>query len=140
MAAAYLQRMGERIRERRDELGLSRSDVARAMPGKTNENALYRWEKGLHRPNDDALEALAKVLKVDPAHFLTDQPQENTGDLMVSLNGKSQLDRIERLLTQLLDAHEALESRQTAAESALTRLVEEVAALRRAPARRRTAA
>lgn len=72
MAAAYLKRMGERIRERREELGLSRADVARAMPGKTNENAIYRWEKGQHRPNDDALEALAKALDVNVAYFHAD--------------------------------------------------------------------
>ena len=74
MAAEYLERMGARIRDRREELGLSRSEVARQMPGKTTENQIYRWEKGLHRPNDDALEALASVLGVTIAHFLADAP------------------------------------------------------------------
>lgn len=77
MAAAYLQRMGERLRARRDELGLSRSDVARQLPGKTNENAVYRWEKGQHRPNDDTLEALAGVLKTTVSYFLTDEPEKS---------------------------------------------------------------
>lgn len=73
VVAEYLERMGQRIRSRREELGMSRSDVARAMPGKTNENAIYRWEKGLHRPEDDALEALAGVLQVgSPGWFFAD--------------------------------------------------------------------
>ena len=59
MAAEYLERMGARIRSRREELGMSRSEVARQMPGKTNEQAVYRWENGKNRPHDDTLEALA---------------------------------------------------------------------------------
>lgn len=78
VAAEYLERMGQRIRERREELGLSRADVARAMPGKTNENAIYRWEKGAHRPQDDALEALAGVLGVeDWTYFIATEPDKS---------------------------------------------------------------
>lgn len=77
MAAEYLERMGARIRARREALGLSRADVAREMPGKTNENAVYRWENGLHRPQDDTLEALATVLRCDvAAFFLDDAPPD----------------------------------------------------------------
>lgn len=102
MAAEYLERIGQRIRERRDELGLSRADVAREMPGKTNENQVYRWERGLHRPHDDALEALARVLKVDsPAYFLAPAPDKTeTPDVLQALDGGSQLDRIERMLRE----------------------------------------
>lgn len=77
MAAEYLERMGARIRACREALGLSRADVAREMPGKTNENAVYRWENGLHRPQDDTLEALATVLRCDvAAFFLDDAPPD----------------------------------------------------------------
>lgn len=106
VAAEYVERMGQRIRQRREELGLSRPDVARAMPGKTSENQIYRWEKGLHRASDDALEALAEILKVDVAYFYADNGRPGTPDLMASFNGNgepSQLDRIEALLHQVLD-------------------------------------
>ena len=70
MAAEYLQRMGERMAERRKELGLTQEQVARQLPGETSGAHVSRWERGLHRPSDDTLEALAKVLKVDVAYFL----------------------------------------------------------------------
>lgn len=103
MAAEYLERMGQRMRERREELGLSRSQVARAMPGKTTENQVYRWEKGLHRPQDDTLEALVAVLKVnDVSYFLAAQPDKTeTPDLVGTMSGeRSQLNRIETLLLE----------------------------------------
>lgn len=74
VAAEYLERMGQRMRLRREQLDMTRGDVARAMPGRTNENAIYRWERGLHRPEDDALEALATVLQVSgPGWFFADE-------------------------------------------------------------------
>lgn len=71
VAAEFLERMGAQIRARRDELRLSRAEVARRMPGKVNENQVYRWEKGLHQPNPDTLQALAKVLDTDVAVFMS---------------------------------------------------------------------
>ena len=82
VAAEFLERMGAQIRARREELQLSRADVAREMPGKVNENQVYRWEKGRHQPNPDTLEALAKVLKCDVATFMSPPPtQTETPDL-----------------------------------------------------------
>lgn len=102
MAAEYLSRMGERIRARREELGLSRADVAREMPGKTNENAIYRWELGKHRPHDDALEALAQVLKVSTTYFMADAPDKSsTPDPFESTAGGAQLDRIEEAVLDI---------------------------------------
>lgn len=103
MAAAYLERMGERIRARREELGLSRADVARLMPGKTNENAVYRWEKGLHRPNDDTLEALAEVLKTTVGQLLADEPDKSlTPDLFRDPNGTNSVETAVRKLSDEL--------------------------------------
>jgi transcriptional regulator with XRE-family HTH domain len=76
VAAEFLVRMGARIRKRRDELELSRADVAREMPGKVSENQLYRWEKGLHQPQPETLEALAKVLQCDVAFFVSPEPDK----------------------------------------------------------------
>jgi transcriptional regulator with XRE-family HTH domain len=104
MAAEHVERIGARIRQRRDELGLSRGEVARQMPGKTNENAIYRWEKGLHAANPDTLEALATVLDVDTSYFYVDQPEGETPNLAATFNGRmpdelrDQLDRIEARL------------------------------------------
>lgn len=97
MAAEYLERMGARIRQRREEMELSRDEVARRMAGKTNGNAIYRWEKGEHRPHDDTLEELANVLEVSVSYFFADEPSEDTPDLMGAIGG-SQLDRLEKTL------------------------------------------
>lgn len=105
MAAEYLERMGARMRQRREELELSRDEVARRMAGKTNGNAIYRWERGEHRPQDDTLEELAKALEVTVAYFFVDEPEPGTGDLMGALSpgGASQLDQIEQKLDHLLE-------------------------------------
>lgn len=126
MAAEYLERMGARIRERRLELGLSRSDVARDMPGKTNENAIYRWEKGLHRPQDDALEALATVLKVaGPEYFLVEEAADTGAapDLLGALVPKDARDRLE-LAAVLQRLEERVEELHAKVDELAERLVD----------------
>lgn len=113
MAAAYLQRMGGRIKQRREALGLSRADVARAMPGKTNDNAIYRWEKGAHRPQPDALEALAGVLNVPVSYFLMDAPASGPPpDLMGALSPTddiaSRVNDVASAVAKLLEAQETM--------------------------------
>jgi transcriptional regulator with XRE-family HTH domain len=103
MAAEYLQRMGERMAERRKELGLTQEQVARSLPGETSGSHVSRWERGQHRPSDDTLEALAKVLRVDVAYFLAAPADKNAGtpDLFAGrdeLGLADQLDRIEKAL------------------------------------------
>jgi transcriptional regulator with XRE-family HTH domain len=106
MAAEYLERLGNRLREKREELGLSRPEVARRMPGKTTENQVYRWEKGLHRPHDDALEALAGILGESVGYFLAAAPDKTqTPDLMATVTGADD-DRLARI-EEKLEAAEA---------------------------------
>lgn len=134
MAAEYVERIGKRIRERRDELGLSRAEVARLMPGKTNENAIYRWEKGRHRANDDALEALAEVLEVDVSYFLepngeTDETPDLMGAVSADSNGdlETRVARVETKLDQLIELVTMLAPDQTELEEEVVRLAEEEA-------------
>lgn len=118
MAAGFLERMGERIRQRRDALGLSRADLARLMPGKVNENQIYRWEKGLHQPNPDTLEALARVLQCDVAYLMAPEPEKTeTPDLS---DGNGLEHRIARLseLVSGLDEQLRLLRAETAARDA----------------------
>lgn len=49
------------------------------MPGKVNENQIYRWEGGKHQPNPDTLQALAKVLERDVAYFMMAGPEKPRG-------------------------------------------------------------
>jgi transcriptional regulator with XRE-family HTH domain len=117
MAAEHVERIGQRIRERREELGLSRDDLARKMPGKTNGNAIYRWERGRHEARPDALEALADALEVPVAYFFVDEPDKAVTPDPFARNGNSapgdtdelraQLDRIEQRQTDLAALIEA---------------------------------
>jgi transcriptional regulator with XRE-family HTH domain len=108
MAAEYLERMGARIRDRREELGLTQDDVARRMPGKITHNRISLWERGKNRPRDDALESLAGVLGVPVSYFMMSEPDKTkTPDLagvMAPDESRSQLDAIERKLDMILAA------------------------------------
>ena len=67
--------VGQNIRARRVELGLSRTALARRMPCKVNENAIYRWERGVHRPTDRYFVALAEALDREISWFYTDHDE-----------------------------------------------------------------
>jgi transcriptional regulator with XRE-family HTH domain len=107
MAAEFLERMGVRIRERREEMGLSRADVAREMPGKVSENQVYRWEKGLHQPKSDTLEALAGVLERDVSYFMATPPDKtDTPDPFPASDGAvlAEINRRLGVIEERLDA------------------------------------
>lgn len=126
MAAAYLERMGTRIRARREELGLSRGELARSMPGKVNENQIYRWEKGLHRPQDGALEALAVALKVpDASYFLAPSPEDGAGDLLGTMGGTGR-EQLEVVLTKRVERMEELIAHQNENLARQSEILEEL--------------
>jgi transcriptional regulator with XRE-family HTH domain len=114
MAAEFVQRMGARIAQRRNELGLSQVDVARALPGKVDGSQVSRWERGLHKPGDDTLERLGVILEVPVSYFMTPEPdQASTPDLFAGTDGTAdeRLDRIEAALTTMLGHVENLAAR-----------------------------
>lgn len=94
MAREHVERLGQRIRERRLAMGLTQSQVAREMPPKVDSTAISRWERGEHKPSDDYLEKLADVLQTTMSKLLVDPPVGETPDLL----GRTQLDRIEQKL------------------------------------------
>lgn len=111
MAALWTARMGERMRSRRTELDMSRSDLAERITGKTDANAIYRWETGRHRPSDDTLEQIAQALDVPVSYFLVEDGDKTAGtpDLAAALNGDAgQLDRIEQALADISERLGAL--------------------------------
>jgi transcriptional regulator with XRE-family HTH domain len=58
----------DRVRARREELGLSRLALARRVARSVH--TIEAWEKGARRPSHYALIALAEALKVDAAEIL----------------------------------------------------------------------
>lgn len=59
--------MGQRIRERREALGMSIGDVARAVGGQVGDHILY--EEGQLRVPSGVLISLAHLFGVVPSHF-----------------------------------------------------------------------
>ena len=127
VAAEFLERMGQRIRERRDELGYSRSDVARLMPGKTNENAVYRWEKGQHQPNPDTLQALAKALGCDVAYFMSEPPEKMNAPDLFAVNGDG--DRLEQIVATLAEIQDQLNRLEAAGVVRDAEVLKQIASL-----------
>lgn len=105
VAAEHVERIGARIRERREELDLTRRALSNLMQGSVTENDLYRWETARHRPQDDTLADLARALEVDPAYFMTERAQPPTAgpDLLAVLDGgvASHLERVDGKLDAL---------------------------------------
>lgn len=102
VAAEFVERLGARMRERREALDLSMAEVARRMPGKVSENQVYRWELGKHQPKPDTLEALAKVLETSVAALMAPAPTaDETPDLSDGVSVEDRLTAIEDALKRL---------------------------------------
>jgi transcriptional regulator with XRE-family HTH domain len=77
MAAEHVRALGERIRLRREELGMTQDEVARQMKGTVDGQRISKWERGENRPRDESLEDLARVLQTTALALLaptTDAP------------------------------------------------------------------
>ena len=66
---------GERLRERRKELGLSGEKVAEALG--TTRVTISRWETGTSEPDDKTKLALAKVLNTSAAYLIGETNNPN---------------------------------------------------------------
>lgn len=88
MASEQAAQIGARLRERREELGLTRRQLSRRMEGLATENDLYRWESGLHKPQDDTLAAIATALDRDYAWAVGISPNGGPPQLSEVLGGE----------------------------------------------------
>lgn len=64
------QKVGQRVKERRVSLGLSRSDVAKKVG--VSQQQFEKYEKGMNRISAGMLVAIALHLKIDPGYFFQD--------------------------------------------------------------------
>lgn len=69
MATELAQRVGERIRARREELGLSQRQVADRMPDAVSNQHVSNWERAVNQPSPRYLPKLAEALEVDIGYF-----------------------------------------------------------------------
>lgn len=68
------QIVGENIARRRAELELTRRALG-TKAGGIDATSIYKWERGLHRPADESLAALASALGRDVAWFFAEHPE-----------------------------------------------------------------
>lgn len=76
MAAEMAERVGARMRERREELSLTQAEVALRIAGKATSDQVSRWERGKHQPQD--LAPIAQALEVDLSYFIVPAPNKTT--------------------------------------------------------------
>jgi y4mF family transcriptional regulator len=67
--ATLKETFGERVRDRRKELGWNQADLAKLLD--TTQSTISDIEKGQHAPNLDTVARIAKILKVDPQDLLS---------------------------------------------------------------------
>jgi len=121
MALAHIERRAERVRKRRDELGLTQEQVADRMqdihrerhpeadPDRTRGQMVSDWERAVNEPSPAKLELLAAALDWTVAELNADQPKHRPSvDDWATLDGvprqlAQQLDRIERRLNQIAE-------------------------------------
>ena len=133
MAREHLERLGQRIRSRREALGLTQSQVAREMPEAVDSTAVSRWERGMHKPSDDYMEKLAEILQTTPAALAYDETDRSQGTPDLLGSAPTQLDRIERLLQQVASALGVTGESSESVADALDHLASEIASQPEAP-------
>jgi transcriptional regulator with XRE-family HTH domain len=79
-----MQNFSERLRYRREELGLSRLDFAKKL-GLTNPSQISRYESGKNIPGAQILIKIAEILKIDLHWLLTGQSSPNTVEVAKTL-------------------------------------------------------
>jgi transcriptional regulator with XRE-family HTH domain len=65
---------GQNIRKARDEKGMTQRELAAKLD--TDAVLVSKWERGIHRPNDENVFALVRHLGHDIAWFYTEHYQE----------------------------------------------------------------
>lgn len=109
MAAESTARIGERIKDLREQRGITQAALARALPGVVEASAVSRWERGKVRPRDETMEKLAEVLGVDFSYFVAPEPAGGSApDLMSRFSDDDmrglaeRVDRVEQKIDRVL--------------------------------------
>jgi len=100
VAALYRQQLGEVIKARREDLGLTQKDLA-DRANVEEPQTVSRWERGINAPTD--LEAVARALEWEVDEMLRRlTPLGQKERRQLSPHGPSQLDRIEQMLDKVM--------------------------------------
>lgn len=111
VAAQRAKKIGARMRELRDELGLTQTEVAERIGGSSvTKDYISRWERGSKEPSEAYLDQIATALQTTVADLMAGPVSERaatngpTPDLFGGQDDDApQLDRIEAKLDRVLD-------------------------------------
>lgn len=117
MASETAKRVGARIRQRREQMGLNQRQFAELFDDSsavTNQH-ISNWERGINEPSERYMDELVRVTERDRAWFYSDPASDPSPDLMGALSeaqglGADRLDRIEQKLDAVVEALTALAS------------------------------
>ena len=70
--------IGEKIRNSREDMDLSQSDMARLIP--MNQSNYSKIERGIQEPNMEQLRRICQILKLDPRFLLNVGEYETLSD------------------------------------------------------------
>ncbi|HFR3272238.1 TPA: helix-turn-helix transcriptional regulator [Streptococcus suis] len=87
----------KRLKEKRTELGLSQSEIARQL--EISRMSYSAWERGKTKPNQKNLSLLATILKVDESFFESEYSIVQNYLLLTDENKLAAEDYVEQLLT-----------------------------------------
>lgn len=87
----------KRLKEKRTELGLSQSEIARKL--EISRMSYSAWESGKTKPNQKNLSLLATILKVDEYYFESEYSIVQNYLLLTDENKMAAEDYVEQLLT-----------------------------------------
>lgn len=121
MATEMSLRVGERIRQRRQELGIrTQRELAELIPvASVTNQTVNKWEKGANEPSARYKALLAQALEVDVSYFIADTVPAQTPDPFgQGLSTNDQIsgltERLDRIETQLAELTALVEATFTA--------------------------
>lgn len=96
-------RIGQRIRQRREELGIrTQRELADLIPSPSVTNqTVNKWEKGVNEPGPKYKVMLAEALGVDVAYFIAPEPKGPTPTPFADPSVEERLTRVEQSLSDL---------------------------------------
>jgi transcriptional regulator with XRE-family HTH domain len=122
MASDVAERVGMRMKERRDQLGLTQAQVAALVH--TTHDQVSRWERGLHIPRD--LEPIALALECDSSYFYAPEPDKRQTPRIFGGGRRSADDLAQRLavIEEQIAAPAVVDDRLAAIEGTLAGVTE----------------
>jgi transcriptional regulator with XRE-family HTH domain len=129
MTGDYARIVGERIRQRREELGLTQAKLAERVDSASDSGRISRWELGKDQPRAKALRELAQALDVGDDYFAIGRREETVDeevrDLLIEV--RNLVAKQNSLLQRQSDILEGIESARTGLQTVVDQVTQATA-------------